>query len=66
MEEEIKLKRMRTISESLKLIKSTDPDSSITYNAIKVLCRGNKIPYINIGNKIVLNFDALLDYLNAR
>ena len=66
METDNNLKRMRTIPESLKLIKENDPDSSITYNAIKVLCKKEIIPYIHIGNKIVLNFDALLDYLNQR
>ncbi len=58
------IKRMRTINESLKLIKELDPKSSITYNAIKVLCLDNKIPSIKVGNRIILNFDSLITYLN--
>ena len=62
--EDVKIKRMRTINESLKLIKELDPNSSITYNAIKVLCLENKIPSIKVGNRIILNFDSLITYLN--
>ena len=57
------VKRMRTIKESLKIIKEADKNSSITYNAIKKLCTNGSIPYIMIGNRIILNFDALIDYL---
>lgn len=60
------VKRMRTITESLKLIKESDNNSSITYNAIKKLCKENKVPNIKIGNRTILNFDALLDYLQNK
>ncbi|MCR5787303.1 MAG: helix-turn-helix domain-containing protein [Acholeplasmatales bacterium] len=60
------LKRMRTINEALTMIKESDPYSSITYNSIKVLCKKGLIPSIKIGNRVLLNFDALLDYLQAR
>lgn len=53
--------RMRTINESVKLIKDNDPDSAITYNFIRSLCRSNKIACFTIGRKVILDFDDLLE-----
>ena len=63
MENQKALKRMRTITEALNMIKEADHNTSITYYAIKKLCLENKITYIRIGNKIILNYDELLECL---
>jgi hypothetical protein len=55
--------RMRTIRESLSLIKETDEKTAITYNFIRRLCLSGKINSFTLGKKILLNYDELLDYL---
>ncbi len=61
------LARMRTINESLTLIKEADPESAITYNFIRKLVQGNKIRFFLSGKKIILNFDDLMEILtNAK
>lgn len=52
--------RMRTINESVKMIKDNDPDSAITYNFIRTLCKSQKITCFTIGRKVILDFDDLL------
>ena len=58
------LKRMRTINDSLKLIKANDPNSAITYYFIKKLCEEKLITAIQVGRKWILNYDELLVYCN--
>ncbi len=55
--------RMRTIRESLALIKEMDAESAITYNFIKGLCKNKSITSFSLGRKILLNYDELLKYL---
>ena len=54
------LAKMRTINESVALIKAADPDYAITYNFIRKLISENKIKYFMSGKKVILNFDDLL------
>ena len=58
------LLKLRTINETIKQIKEEDPNTSITYNFIRCLCRDNKIKYVKCGNKILINYDYLIEYLN--
>lgn len=64
MEEKTKLFRMRTIPKALIELKKNDPDTSITYSFLKKICEEEKIPCIKEGNRFILNFDTLLDYLS--
>ena len=57
------VKRMRTIYECLQLIKDTDVNSSLTYNAVRVLCDEGKVKFIKIGKKYLVNYDDLLALL---
>lgn len=63
MNNETKVKRMRTIKECVEMLKADDPNSAITYNAIKTLCLTNQVSFIKIGTKYLVNYDSLLDYL---
>lgn len=54
---------MRTIKECVKMLKEEDPNSAITYNAIKTLCLNNQVSFIKIGTRYLVNYDSLLDYL---
>ncbi len=57
--------RMRFPSEALEELKKIDPDTPVTLNFIRTLARSGKIPFVPIGNRRLLNFDALLDYLQS-
>jgi len=57
------LKRIRTIGESLALIKQADPGTALTYNAIKKFCQDGKIKHFLNGNKVLVNYDDLLEQL---
>ena len=54
-------KRIRTITEALRLIKEADPDSALTYHSIKQLVTDNKVKHFMSGNKVLVNYDDLLD-----
>ena len=57
--------RLRTINESLKLIKEEDKDTAIRYEFIKQLCENAIIISYRVGPKLLLNYDELIEYLNA-
>jgi len=62
----MKQTRMRTIRESLALLKQMDGETAITYNFIRRLCAANAINSFSLGKKILLNFDELLAYLKIK
>ena len=55
--------RMRTLEECYEEIKKLDPNTCITKYFIRQLALNNKIPVIMAGRKRLINFDALLEYL---
>lgn len=57
------IKRMRTIYDALDMIKEEDPNSAITYTFIRDLISRSLIGYTKIGNRFLINYDSLLDYL---
>ena len=62
-DENVKVKRMRTIKECVKMLKEEDPNSAITYNTIRTLCLNNQVSFIKIGTRYLVNYDSLLEYL---
>ena len=40
-------------------------ESGLSYKWLKRLCDEGKIPHIKSGNRILINFDRLIDYLNT-
>ena len=56
--------KMRTINESLQLIKEMDPHTAITYNFIRNLVKGNVVWHFQSGNRTIINFDDLLEVIN--
>ena len=58
--------RMRTIRESLELLKTMDKDTAITCNFIRRLCLSKKINSFTLGKKILLNYDELLKFLQIK
>lgn len=58
--------KMRTINESVALIKQADPESAITYNFIRSLIKEGKIRYFQSGKKVILNFDDLIEVISIQ
>lgn len=59
------VKRYRTIRECYLLIKSYDNESAVSEWFIRSLCKKKIIEYRESGNKSLVNFDSLLNYLNG-
>lgn len=57
------LPRMRGIKEALEEIKALDPETALTYTALRRFVLTGKIPHIKAGRKYLINMDALTDYL---
>lgn len=57
--------RMRLISEAFNEIKKDDPNTAITLSGLRNLVRQGKIPCTKIGRKTLINYDALIEYLNV-
>ena len=62
---EKKLPRMRTIPKAYEEIKKIDPDTSISMRLLRKLVNSGQIPTVKVSNKILINFDLLLDLLSC-
>ena len=59
------IKRYRTIRQCYEEIKRYDNDSAVSEWFIRSLCKKNIIEYRESGNKSLVNFESLLNYLNG-
>jgi hypothetical protein len=57
---------MRTINEIVGLVKAEDCETSVTANFIRRLCKTSAIPFVRAGNRLLVDFDAFLNYLRVR
>lgn len=57
------LPRMRTIKEVVKEMREIDPKTAVREYYVRELVNNNKIAYVRAGRKILVNFDAFLEYL---
>lgn len=57
------LPRMRTVRECLKQLHEDDPDTAISEHFVRRLAKTGKIPTLFAGNRTLLNYDALCDFL---
>lgn len=64
-ENEKKPPRMRTIPKAYEEIKKIDPDTSISMRLLRKLVNSGQIPTVKVSNKILINFDLLLDLLSC-
>lgn len=55
--------RMRTISEAFKYIRKADPDTAVTANCIRTLCKEGKVNCVFTGKKILVDLDHLIEIL---
>jgi hypothetical protein len=55
--------RMRTLDAAYALVREVDPGTSLTRHALRTLALSGRVPAVMVGNKRLLNVDALLDRL---
>ena len=56
--------RMRTVQEAARELKELDNHTAMTPYHIRRLCLDGVIPTVKAGKKILLNLDALLEYMD--
>ena len=61
MEENILL---RSVRKALELIQKDDKDTAVTLHAIRTCCKENKVRNVKVGNKILVDVESLLNYVN--
>lgn len=57
------LPRMRLIKECVAELKALDPHTAVTEYYLRRLVKSGKFPVVMAGNKALINFDSLLEYL---
>ena len=55
--------RIRTIRNAIKCIRAIDPASSISEWALRGLVKSGRLPHTDIGNRQLIDLDALEDFL---
>ena len=55
--------RYRTVNATIKELKEIDPNTCISTYFIRCLCNSKKVLSLTAGNKVLVNFDDLLNYL---
>lgn len=63
-EKDVRVPRMRTISEAAQEIKALDPRTAITEYHIRQLAVSGVIPRVRAGKKYLINLDTLIEYMN--
>ena len=58
--------RMRTIAAAYKDLKSIDPHTAVTLNGLRTMVLTGAIQSVRVGNKYLLNMEALESYLQGR
>ena len=55
--------RMRVPAQALEELRKDDPGTPVTLNMIRTLIRRGTIPSVQVGRGRLINYDALLHYL---
>lgn len=56
--------RLRLIRECFQVLKSADPDTSLTLRALRRLVEADVVPSIRSGRKVLVDYNQLLAYLS--
>ena len=59
------MKRIRTINETLQMLKQEDLNSGLSDFLIRKLANNYKIRSFKTGNKILIDYDSLMAYLRS-
>lgn len=60
----LRLPRMRTLDECYRELKELDSNTAVTKYFIRQLAIKGTIPSVKAGNKRLINFDRLIEYLS--
>ena len=55
---------LRSLRKALELIQKDDKDTAVTLHAIRTWCKENKVRNVKVGNKILVDVESLLNYVN--
>ena len=55
--------KMRTINSAFTELKHNDPDTAMTLSGLRRLVKTGSVPSINIGRRILVDYDGLVEYL---
>lgn len=55
---------LRSIKQSLDIIKEQDKDTAITMHCIRLWVKENKIRSLRSGKKVLIDVESLLEYIN--
>jgi len=55
--------RMRVPQKAIEQLKRDDPENGLTLCALRALIKRGKITVVRVGNKQLVNYDALLEFL---
>lgn len=56
--------RMRSIKATVEHFKKEDPGTQVNEYMLRRLAKEGKIPVVHTGNKVLVNLDKFIDYLN--
>ena len=59
------LPRMRTITETIKLLREQDPDTCLTETALRRMVISGELPSVRVGKKYLLDIDRVGDHLRG-
>ena len=60
------MKRIRTITETLQMLKQEDPNTGLSEFLIRKLANNYKIRSFKTGNKILIDYDSLMAFLQSK
>ena len=60
------MQRIRTITETLQMIKQEDPNTCLSEFLIRKLANNYKIRSIKTGKKLLIDYDSLLAFLQSK
>lgn len=63
---EVSMQRIRTITETLQMLKKEDPETCLSEFLIRKLANNYKIRSFKTGNKILIDYDSLMAFLQSQ
>lgn len=59
------MSKIRTLSEAYNFIKTSDPETAITQNALRRMVVSGQVPCVKVGKKYLIDVDVLLEFLKG-
>lgn len=55
---------LRSVQKAYDMVHEEDPGSAVSLHMIRQLCKEKKIRSLNVGNKILVDYESLKNYLS--